>query len=125
MPYTTMKNSYVDKTEDKSLSENVNPAKWGSHAWAMFHYIAVSYPLSPSYSMKMHAINFIKSLPFLLPCETCRMHSRVFIDSVNLEMATANKNEFFKFFVDFHNYVNARKNKSVLSYSHAYELYKN
>jgi len=69
--------------------------------------------------------NFILGIPVMLPCIKCREHATAFIESHKdqLEYICRGKDSLFKFFVDFHNQVNVRNNKPVMTYEDAYKLY--
>ena len=102
-----------------------DPTVWGPHAWKLFHIMAENYPENPSPLYKTKAIDFIRSIPFMIPCEKCSIHAMKFIDEredkiINIVSSRTN---IANFFVDFHNYVNARYNKKIYSYEEARKLY--
>ena len=68
-----------DKTEFKALSEAeivsecpLDKEELGRSTWGLLHTIAAYYPASPSDVDKENALNFVKSLSYLYPCEVCR-----------------------------------------------------
>ena len=61
----------------------------------------------------------------MLPCLKCKDHAISYIES-NLEKLddiVSSRNKLFNFFVDFHNYVNKRYGKNILTYQQAEQLY--
>ena len=63
----------------------------------------------------------------MLPCEVCQGHANNHIQKhkANLDTITNGRENLFKFFVDFHNIVNKRYNKPIISVKDAYKLYNN
>ena len=103
-----------------------DPTVWGPHAWKLFHIMAENYPENPSPIYKIKATEFIRSIPFMIPCEKCSIHAMKFIDEredkiINIVSSRSN---LANFFVDFHNYVNARYGKKIYTYEEARNLYK-
>lgn len=53
---------------------NIPPSRWGRHVWLTLYALALGYPNSAN-TLEMEAMaQLIKSLPTLLPCESCRTH---------------------------------------------------
>jgi hypothetical protein len=110
------------------IKKNINtksPSAWGSAFWYTFHASSLSYPISPNKIYKNRMRNFILSIPFILPCESCRVHSISYIESRKDELDTivSSKENLFKFFVDFHNVVSSRLGKKTFTYDEAKNLY--
>ena len=61
----------------------------------------------------------------MVPCASCREHSTGYIEEKmdKLDDICSNKDKLFNFFVDFHNFVNKRLNKPIMSYDEATKLY--
>ena len=102
-----------------------NPNIWGPPLWFTLHNTAIKYPViaSPLYSSNMK--NFINSIPYILPCEKCKVHAINYIETIKneLDYICNGRENLFKFFVDFHNSVNKRNNKKEISYEEAYKIY--
>ena len=102
-----------------------NPNIWGPPLWFTLHNTAIKYPViaSPLYTSNMK--NFINSIPYILPCEKCKVHAINYIDTIKdeLDYICNGRENLFKFFVDFHNSVNKRNNKKEISYDEAYKIY--
>lgn len=55
---------------------NLNPKIWGSHGWFFIDGIILGYPDKPGFRIKNAIKNFLISMQYLLPCQTCRMNFR-------------------------------------------------
>lgn len=104
-----------------------DPSVWGPSFWLSLHNGAVRYPekASPTYRYRMKG--FIQGIPYILPCDECRQHALAYIDSreSQLDDIVSGREKLFNYFVDFHNQVNARYNKPLVSYDQAYRIYTN
>ena len=107
------------------MSNNKNPSVWGPHFWFSLHFGALNYPSLANPSTIERMKNLIIGIPCMLPCDTCRDHAISFIEENKdfLDYICSSRDNLFKFFVDFHNYVNKRQNKPLMSYDDAYKLY--
>lgn len=133
--YVPKETFYIDKIEDYetyySMYQNTSSKKgnlpeiFGPPLWFVLHNASVYYPenASPLHAERMK--NIILGLPVLLPCETCKEHATNFIEENKhlLSDICKTKKSLFEFFVDFHNYVNERLQKPVLSYEEASKIY--
>jgi len=53
----------------------ISTRKWGAIMWDAMHFASLGYPEDrPSKEVQEAAYQFMKSLPFLLPCMLCRIH---------------------------------------------------
>lgn len=116
-------NGLIIKKTRSDVKNTVNPQVWGPSLWLFLHITSVNYVYSKESSKMMK--NFIIALPYTLPCNDCSEHARKYIkDSLNiLDNVCSSRNNLFKFFVDFHNYVNQRHNKPIFSYQEAWNMY--
>ena len=92
------------------------PDKWGPYVWFMLHNGAASYPETPSRVTQTRMKWFLRGLPVMIPCTTCRDHVTAMVESSNLDNVTSSRVNLAKFFIDMHNFVNQRLNKTTLSY---------
>lgn len=60
--------------------------------------------------------HIIIGIPVLIPCETCKEHATNYIEEHKHKLMEIckTKKDLFKFFVDFHNFVNKRLGKKLL-----------
>lgn len=112
----------TNKEKVKSLSD---PNVWGPSFWFILHNGAAHYPIRASPIVVENTKGFIKSIPEMLPCKTCSVHARTFIDKneKDMNMITSGRDRYFKFYVDFHNEVNKRNGKRVMSLEEARKMY--
>ena len=113
------------KFENLKDTSTSNPNIWGPPLWFTLHNTAIKFPVnaSPLYISKMK--DFIISIPYILPCEQCKVHASNYIEEnkQDLDNICSGREKLFKFFVDFHNKVNKRQNKTEISYEDAYKIY--
>jgi hypothetical protein len=65
----------------------------------------------------------ISTMPLLIPCVVCKEHFFSFLETANLDNATASRENLFEFFVSAHNSVNRRLRKPEMSLSDAKKMY--
>lgn len=107
-----------------------DPQVWGPALWLALHTCAAYYPEKAHALCQMQAKGFIMGLPSMLPCESCSAHAQAFIDAHHqsphqMDHIVSGRKPLFAFFVDFHNAVNRRQNKKVVSYEEALAMYGN
>lgn len=107
------------------MTTQADPKIWGPKYWYTFHMAAANYPVDASPITAKRMKGFVMAIPYILPCETCRIHASAYIEKhVDvLDDIVSGREKLFKFFVDMHNMVNARLNKQILSYEDAFKLY--
>lgn len=71
--------SSLISSDIKNERIDLNPTKWGPKAWYFLDSIGLSFPDNPSPEELNSAIQFIKSLKHLIPCNKCRCHYNEFI----------------------------------------------
>ena len=61
----------------------------------------------------------------MLPCAVCQVHATNHIEKnkEHLDDICSGRDKLFKFFVDFHNIVNKRYNKRIVSVEEAKRMY--
>jgi Erv1 / Alr family len=102
---------------------NLDPIIWGGSYWNTFHLISLTYESDPGPSVRETMKKFIETIPMLLPCTSCRDHAFDFLRSRDIDEAVSNRDTLFRFFFEFHNDVNKRLNKPLMSYKSAHEKY--
>lgn len=112
--------------EKETYANTTEPKVFGRAFWFTLHNGAAHYPENASPIVREHMKGFILGIPIMLPCQDCSEHARAYIELnySNLGDICSGRNKLFKFFVDFHNYVNARYNKPIMSVEDAWKLYK-
>lgn len=117
-------NEMVMQWKEKEASTS-SPEVFGPAVWFTLHTGAVHLPenISPVSLGRIKA--FIDGIPdMLVACAACSEHARYFIDSNKSRINSFKSgSDVFNFYVDFHNYVNKRLNKPLMSYDEARKLY--
>ena len=123
--YTGPKRNEKSKMESNTEQNMTDPNVWGRHSWFGFHNGAAQYPISASPIAKSKMKSYIIGIPIMLPCNACQIHATNYIESNKpyMDEITSGRKNLFKFFVDFHNTVNKRLNKPVVSLEEAYKIY--
>ena len=101
------------------------PEIFGPAFWFSLHTGAVHLPevLSPISASRLKG--FVNGIPEMVPCVECSEHARAFIEANKARIDNFKRgDDVFKFYVDFHNYVNTRLGKPLMTYEKAYQLYK-
>lgn len=105
-----------------------DPRVFGPPAWKTFHIFAENYPNNPNKQTQQSCINFIKSIPYMLPCETCGFDFNEFINKYLQSGKEINKNrdQLRTFFVEAHNNVskNVDPNHKTWTLDNIRETYK-
>lgn len=122
---TEPKNKDEQKTKISVPSENANPNIWGPSLWNFLHLSSMYYPETPSYIVRENTVNFINSIPYTLPCMECRIHASNYIQQFDLSKVAMSRDNLFLFYFNFHNAVNARKNKPIFTFEQALKKYSN
>lgn len=97
---------------------------WGPGFWIALHSITFDYPTHPSEQDKVNYKNFFHDLKYVLPCASCRAHYKEGLETnFPIEPALKNRETLSKWLVDFHNNVNKRLGKPIVSYESVKEKY--
>ena len=118
VPHLTWKTEKYNNLSD--------PNVWGPAFWFSLHNGAAKYPISASPMTIERMKNYIIGLPVMLPCEKCQYHAtnHIMKNKDKLDEICSGRDSLFAFFVDFHNIVNKKYNKPVMSVEEASNLYK-
>jgi hypothetical protein len=102
-----------------------DPNVWGPAFWFTLHNGASKYPVSASPITIERMKSFIFGIPVMLPCEKCQYHAtnHIMMNKNKLNQICSGRDSLFTFFVDFHNIVNKRYNKPLMSVEQAYQIY--
>ena len=102
-----------------------DPSVWGPAFWFTLHNGAARYPIKASLICAERMKGFILGMPVMIPCEKCQDHATSYIEAnyCRLDEIVSGREQLFNFFVSFHNYVNERYNKPIMSNEDAYALY--
>ncbi|MDA9846622.1 Erv1/Alr family FAD-linked sulfhydryl oxidase [Flavobacteriaceae bacterium] len=101
----------------------VSPEIWGPPLWYQMHMKTFEYPNNPSQKDKDNIREFFRGIINLLPCEACKEHYIEFLQKRPIRYQYDNRDSLIKWLIDFHNEVNSRTGKRVLSYQEARSIY--
>lgn len=111
--------------EEKEYESTASPDVFGPAFWFTLHNGSSRYPIeaSPFQAEKMKG--FIRGIPVMLPCEKCSEHAQTYIESKDneLDSIVSGRENLFKFFWEFHNFVNRRYNKTEISLEEAKAMF--
>ena len=97
---------------------------WGSYLWGFIHTISIL-DFEENEENKKHAercVKQLKALEYYIPCNKCALHYRTWIEE--LEKRDYKKSmEIFRWSVDFHNSVNEKLEKKILTYQEALDIW--
>lgn len=119
-------NNVLDiKYDTAEYASTTSPPVFGPPMWFTLHNASAHYVDNPSPLTRERMKNVIIGIPVLLPCQNCREHATAYIEKNydNLDKIVSSRDNLFKFFVDFHNYVNQKYNKKIFTYEEAYKMY--
>lgn len=88
------------------MESGLSTKKWGPSAWVFMHSIAQRYPHKPSDIEKQHAKDFYTSLDTLLPCKTCKISYKKFIQILPIDHFLSSRKDLILWIYTIHNFVN-------------------
>ena len=94
----------------------LNPKIWGPSAWKFLHSVTLSYPQVPNDDDKYHYLQFFDHLRAVLPCQLCRDNYNKYWYEYPLTQHIYSREALSKWFLAYHNKVNERLGKSVMTY---------
>ena len=102
-----------------------DPTVFGPAVWFTLHNGSAHLPSDLSPVSLARIKMFIDGIPdMLVVCPSCAEHARNYIETHrHIINAMKGGDDVFKFYVDFHNFVNERLGKGIMSYDAARKLY--
>ena len=116
--YISDLNALHDETTERA---SPSPNIWGGPLWKILHNASIYYRYSELSAEEM--CSFVRGLPAIIPCGTCKRHVRNMLGRISQEDlwdVASNRWRMFQFFVDLHNKVNQRLGKVTVSPIRAY-----
>lgn len=107
----------------------VSTEVWGPKAWGFLHAVTFRYPEFPELEDRDALFNLLTSLKLMLPCVKCRKHFAEYIDDPSTGLTGPGCHHLdtrwtaAKWLVEFHNVVNQRLIKPVVSFESVRENY--
>jgi len=106
---------------------NLSPSHWGPKTWFFLESAAMAYPTNPTNEEKTSAKNLILSLRDLLPCGTCRINYREYLNEIieenYLDNVVKDRDAFMNFIILLHNDVRVKYNKPARSVEEVFNYY--
>ena len=100
--------------ENKMGTVDTLPKKgWGPKFWRCLHLMAESFPLEPTEYDKIRYREWLSITLELLPCMECRKHANQYMQENPINFKT--REEFAMYVYNFHNEVNRRLGKPIIS----------
>jgi len=109
----------------KKYKNTSSPDVFGPPMWFTLHNGASKYPHKPGTLVKERMKYFILGIPVMIPCAKCREDATAYIEKFkdSLDDICSSRLKLFEFFFTFHNVVNKKLNKPIISYEEAIKLY--
>jgi len=89
-------------------------SRWGPSIWYLFHTLSFKIKEEEFSGICVELFDIIKVICKNLPCPSCAQHATEYMQKLNYN-SIQSKNDFKMFFFNFHNYVNKRIEKPILS----------
>jgi hypothetical protein len=122
----TKKNKkYIFSKESLKSSDGMLVTIWGPPVWLFLHTMSFNYPINPTHEDKIHYMEFIKNLQYVLPCKHCRTNliKNLKTNPITLEKMK-NRDTFSRYLFSLHEQINKMLNKSSgLTYEDVRERY--
>ena len=117
----------VFKKEHYNANDGFLTTTWGPPLWHYLHTMSFNYPTHPTPEDKIHYLNFILQLEYVLPCKYCRINLKKNFIQLPLTMKNMkNRESFSRYIYELHELVNKMLNKeSGLTYKDVRDRYEN
>lgn len=93
---------------------NISKAVWGNSVWLLFHTLAEK--LKDEHASELPILfSHIATICNNLPCPDCQSHAMTIINRTNKAAVSASKENLIDFLWNFHNSVNARLTKPIVT----------
>ena len=97
--------------------------EWGNQGWNWLHLTAINYSQNPTPIDKKIIIERITKFVYRLPCADCKSHAIKYFQDNPISVANSNDLQYWTW--RFHNFVNYRLNKPLMSYKDYEQKYFN
>lgn len=119
----TIKNKFSKR--EMNSNNGMLTTVWGPSLWHYLHILSFNFPMKPSRIQKRKHLEFIKNLPYTLPCKYCRINLvknfKVLPPCIKIFQS---RETFSKYIYDLHELINTMLDKkSNLSYEDVRQRY--
>ena len=121
----TKKNTKGFSKRELNSNNGMLTSVWGPSLWHYLHILSFNFPVKPTRLQKQKHLEFIKNLPYTLPCKYCRINLRKNFKVLPPSNAIVKSRETFsRYIYDLHEIINKMLNKtSNLSYDDVRQRY--
>lgn len=100
---------YNNSTNFCGVAPTGDPRVFGPPTWKAFHLMAQNYPENPNLNTIKQCSNFVKAIPYMIPCSQCGYHFQEFTEKYYKNNPTMcnSRQDLVKFFVEAHNNVSS------------------
>ena len=125
MTKTRKNRKRVFKKKDYNAGDGMLTSAWGPAIWFYLHMMSFNYPVHPTPEDKIHYMDFVNSLQYVLPCKYCRINLTNNFKKKPLQMCDLeNRETFSRYIYELHELINKMlKKKSNLTYCDVRERY--
>lgn len=95
--------------------------EWGPRLWRFLHACTFAFPEKPTPEQTRAFKQLLEALQIILPCPECKVHFGAHLTECPVEATCGSILQ--KWLVDFHNKVNTRLNKPVMTLVDAAQMY--
>ena len=109
---------YVNVVKEERECQNVfSPDVWGEAFWFILHIGSLAMDANISEQDARKYWNFIEGIPMILPCKMCSKDAQKFVDINRHRWRTicSSKERLIEFFIEFHNQVNMKQGKPLIT----------
>jgi hypothetical protein len=94
---------------------------WGAHFWAYLHTLTIVDTDEPAIQIRdsEHVIEILREIHRVIPCHKCAAHFQTFFQTEIEGRDRVHKMELFDLLVEYHNQINQRLGKSIMSIEEA------
>ena len=114
----TKSNSVIIQNKNNVSNNNTTTedgrSRWGPSIWYLFHTLSFKIKEEEFSGICVELLDIIKIICKNLPCPSCAQHATEYMQRLNYN-SIQNKDDFKRFFFNFHNDVNKRVEKSFFS----------
>ena len=111
----------IEDSTVKPSSENTK-SRWGPSTWYLFHTLSQKIKPENFDTIKNEFLDMVKSICLNLPCPACAQHATQYMQNLNYN-SIKNKDDLKIFFLNFHNMVNERSKKPLLTINELNDKY--
>lgn len=103
-----------------SLSPKYAIESWGSGLWHFLHTATFAFPCQPTRKEKRAMVQFLRTLPHILPCPVCRDDFQQYVQG---RIPVNSRDQISRFVVWVHNQINRKLQKPTVTFEEASRMF--